>query len=456
MDMMPVDNIAVLVFGCLDLKSLGFLRATCKEMLRICSDDTIWKDIWKRNFKETCSISSNQDTRIMDLFFERKSKMELQHCSKLQRMVQTTQSRTGFENSLNALIEKLQVELFVEVNGVPCELMAFRKKSQQGAKQLFRVFSAIPAPNISTGALRFDLSSCLKVQIPLNLSLWDFASLKVLCRSQLIKRNSRRAVTVFEAHPKNTVESRDFEYTAEHGAKFVAVSSQRSSYVYEVVDNSVSLLIINLNHVDVLMGLQVVPAVHRPIADDLDSRYGLHGFTCNVSLRSFGQNWWSMCFKEVETRDELHQRSLTFPLLKHKDCQRDVSRKVIINGPKGTTLTQPSLYFRTDTFSGYIHDKVIVDLTVWDEKGNVFWSFSKCLTTTACNDMSFNYDQNSANFMIRCNEAGVGSFQIECGSILGSSDGSFGISDSCADLVVKECHLEILSSRIASQFPRFL
>jgi len=45
-------------------------------------------------------------------------------------------------------------------------------------------------------------------------------------------------------------------------------------------------------------------------------------------------------------------------------------------------------------------------------------------------------------------------FRTDNGSILGSNEESFGISGALVDLVAKECHLKIVSSRIPLPFSR--
>ena len=53
-------------------------------------------------------------------------------------------------------------------------------------------------------------------------------------------------------------------------------------------------------------------AAHAPVADDVDPRYGLHGYSCTVELRNHKTSLWSEQFRDLNASNDGQSLSLFY------------------------------------------------------------------------------------------------------------------------------------------------
>jgi len=86
---------------------------------------------------------------IAQMFMARIARIDGQRRRKLEGELRKVTSRSGLANSLAGMVAALGPDFTVLVNGKPCELLAFRRKSQQGSKLGFRVHAvSLPVCNV--------------------------------------------------------------------------------------------------------------------------------------------------------------------------------------------------------------------------------------------------------------------------------------------------------------------
>uniref|UniRef100_A0A7S2SN38 F-box domain-containing protein n=1 Tax=Mucochytrium quahogii TaxID=96639 RepID=A0A7S2SN38_9STRA len=439
LDMMPVANVGQLMLSYLDPQSVLSVCMTCKELDSLASSNIVWLELWKHKYPKTEVRQAAKGDQIKQMFLYRRNKLIAKGKERIKKIVNDLSRRVGVDNSLSLILEKLELDISVEINNELADLVAFRRKSQQGSKLGFRVHSACPAPNLAAGALKFDMSTVLKVATPGILLLRDLKSIRV--RSKW-KNNKRRGTEILDCNC-STANLESFVYEQQRVECFPIVHNRSSLFVgVHSEDSSIAFIVINLHHVDVLSGLGIGERTHVPILDDLDPNYGFHGYTCSVSLRSFGQSWWVCNRRDVHAARiaSANPSVVRFLLLSPEGCDADVTRHVSIKGRgREEFLQNPELYIRTESFSMLLEQVGVADFCMWDEHGKPFWGFTRVLQAQALEhtDQSFRFEDGgtSSAFTLRYSEMGTGTFTIEC---------SF-LQDT---LVVKRCYVEIQRSRI--------
>ncbi|KAK2184235.1 hypothetical protein NP493_275g00003 [Ridgeia piscesae] len=109
-----------------------------------------------------------------------------------------------------------------------------------------------------------------------------------------------------------------------------------------------------------------VQPVHQAVRDDIDSSYGLHGYSCTLELRNQRKSFWSEQFRSIY-------------------CKRSAiaggSHAVFVLIDPNDTYSHPSvdkrlsLRWKTDALQGVISDFCVVDLTMLDEHKYPIWCF---------------------------------------------------------------------------------
>mmetsp|Transcript_16774 Transcript_16774/g.32672 ORF Transcript_16774/g.32672 Transcript_16774/m.32672 type:complete len:586 (-) Transcript_16774:96-1853(-) len=471
LQLLPVAHVAYHVLSFLDTASLARASGTCHEMYTLANADILWSerlgdrarlsDLSRTapssttalstarpvSSRTTPSISSKKGLVIQksakQRFVEEVRERSERRAAKLRETFRHIQDRAGVENCLSQTIERLGIALSVTVNDVPCDLLAFRKRSQQGQKEQFRVHSAAPAPNLATGALRFEQVAVLKLAAPADLTESSFFSLCVSCTSKIKSKGEVEVLQWSKAHEQSKVSR-----LGQSG--FLQISLGRSSILFGSLDKGtqrgISLIIVNLHHLDVLASLGIAGFEHTPIVDDLDRNYGLHGYTCSITLRSLGQTWWSANFRDLLSRSGRNNNTAAFTILNADECEGDVTRLIEFKSPgvQSGDLA-PSLYFRSETFSGRLDNYVVLDVTVWDEHREAIWAFSRVIPTSSvlasdAVSLTFGDSDHGQGFTLRYEDPDKGCMKISVAHMYNRGN------------VIRDIHLGLSTEAIAHWF----
>ncbi|KAI0222760.1 F-box only protein 15 [Lamellibrachia satsuma] len=125
--------------------------------------------------------------------------------------------------------------------------------------------------------------------------------------------------------------------------------------------------------------------IHQAVRDDIDSSYGLHGYSCTLELRNQRKSFWSEQYRSIYCR---------------RSAIAGNSHAVFVLIDPSNTYSHPSvekrlsLLWKTDALHGMISDFCILDLTLLDEHKSPIWCFSNGtkLTTASKGDVSYATD----------------------------------------------------------------
>ncbi|XP_025076349.1 F-box only protein 15-like isoform X2 [Pomacea canaliculata] len=125
---------------------------------------------------------------------------------------------------------------------------------------------------------------------------------------------------------------------------------------------------------------------HKPVPDDVDPTYGLHGYQVTLELHNTQQSLWSQQFRNLHghLEDGVIDRVI-FTLVRH-DCTTD-------HTPLYGKIALP---WRTELFKGRVKMVAWLDLTVLDERGDVFDVFSSpvCVQKSSIKGPDFEYGED--------------------------------------------------------------
>lgn len=111
---------------------------------------------------------------------------------------------------------------------------------------------------------------------------------------------------------------------------------------------------------------------HTPTSDDIDSKYGLHDYTCNIELRNQRTSFWNQQFRNLYTKEgDLSTTHARFVLL---DPENDYERSSVAK--------KISFLWKTEVFKGCIPDLCFMDLTLLDERQKPMWCVSSAVNLT--------------------------------------------------------------------------
>ncbi|NXC26952.1 FBX15 protein, partial [Campylorhamphus procurvoides] len=112
--------------------------------------------------------------------------------------------------------------------------------------------------------------------------------------------------------------------------------------------------------------VQYAPPPHKPVLDDIDPEYGLHGYSLHLDMHGRSCNYLCGSFKNLFCRKgDIANGYLRLTVVSLKDNRKHV--------PLTGTL---GLSWETDVFKGNVKDCCVMDLTLLDEIGKPFWCFS--------------------------------------------------------------------------------
>lgn len=121
----------------------------------------------------------------------------------------------------------------------------------------------------------------------------------------------------------------------------------------------------------VISGISLDP--HKAYADDVDPKFGLHGFDCIVELRHQKKSLWYHMFQGIFCRDEIKASSEVIPL------------SLIRATHKGDSVILPEAVnfpWKTELFVGKIPNLGILDLSLRDEFQKVIFEVSSPIQFT--------------------------------------------------------------------------
>lgn len=294
----------------------------------------------------------------------------------------------------------------VRVNGERCEVMEVRKKQQQSTRRGFAVNLPTQAHNIEgdAGALVFDCSAFLKVLVPEGMdhvdSLSVYAEFKeIQKRKERCKRGGRggEGIGGSEAASRGggrvdgerkrrmveVIRMTEWESLGQNDQMEFRKGSRRNSSAVVLENEGKALVVmINLHHRDTLAAAGMLPLSQAPVCDDVDSRHGLHGYTCVVTLRSFGSVLWQGVYRDVISRELCKDKGYRFPVLSENQSGQDITTQIQLSSQL-RQIGSLGVYYRSPCFSGVLKDMVVVDFALWDAFGNVPVGFSTPLRLQA-------------------------------------------------------------------------
>ncbi|XP_039377358.1 F-box only protein 15 isoform X3 [Mauremys reevesii] len=137
--------------------------------------------------------------------------------------------------------------------------------------------------------------------------------------------------------------------------------------------------------------IQYILPPHKPILDDVDPEYGLHGYQLHIDMHSGGHTYICGTFRNLFCRKEYIRNGylrLTVISLKNNSQHLPLAGKV-------------GFFWRTDVFEGNVQNCYMMDVTLLDETEKPFWCFSapvymKLSSKASClyDYMGHNYDLN--------------------------------------------------------------
>ncbi|ESO83023.1 hypothetical protein LOTGIDRAFT_236816 [Lottia gigantea] len=116
---------------------------------------------------------------------------------------------------------------------------------------------------------------------------------------------------------------------------------------------------------------QYEPKEHKVISDDIDPNYGLHHYKCTVELRNIRQSIWNQQFQGLECKQNNIVNNICALILRRSN---DVTDRLPVD-------KQIQLPWKTELFKGIVKDVCWLDVTLLDERGEVFWSLSSPVYT---------------------------------------------------------------------------
>nr|XP_006121476.1 F-box only protein 15 isoform X2 [Pelodiscus sinensis] len=159
--------------------------------------------------------------------------------------------------------------------------------------------------------------------------------------------------------------------------------------------NGIAFITASLHHHQLLerstLGSVTAPYVlppHKPILDDVDPEYGLHGYQLHVDMHSGGHTYMCGTFRNVFCRKDYIRNGflrLTVISLKNNSQHLPLAGKV-------------GFFWRTDVFEGNVQNCYMMDVTLLDEMEKPFWCFSAPVYMKLSSKASCLYDYTGHNY----------------------------------------------------------
>ncbi|RXN00347.1 F-box only protein 15 [Acipenser ruthenus] len=151
---------------------------------------------------------------------------------------------------------------------------------------------------------------------------------------------------------------------------------------------------INFNNDDYRDSPYAVPT-DKPLIDDIDPEYGLHGYKLHISLHSAGNIFMSGQFAQLFCKKEyIRNESVRLMVI----SRNDISQHIAISGKIGTA-------WNADVLGGVVESCCMMSLTVLDEVQNPFWCVSTPVSMQLSTETSTSYDYMGENYNIKYNDS---------------------------------------------------
>ena len=141
---------------------------------------------------------------------------------------------------------------------------------------------------------------------------------------------------------------------------------------------------------------KVYSVVHKPIADDIDSNYGMYGYQCHILVHTIKKTLWEQKFSYLSCSKEAGDGYLLMKPDQHTD-----------------TFNYADFVWKTELFSGKFQDVIIVDITMTDSNDEVIWAQSypnKAVKTSVC-DVFLDHTMRDSLFLLQ-HQDNVGLFSV--------------------------------------------
>ncbi|XP_033856852.2 F-box only protein 15 [Acipenser ruthenus] len=147
-----------------------------------------------------------------------------------------------------------------------------------------------------------------------------------------------------------------------------------------------------------ILGSSVCPyavPTDKPLIDDIDPEYGLHGYKLHISLHSAGNIFMSGQFAQLFCKKEyIRNESVRLMVI----SRNDISQHIAISGKIGTA-------WNADVLGGVVESCCMMSLTVLDEVQNPFWCVSTPVSMQLSTETSTSYDYMGENYNIKYNDS---------------------------------------------------
>uniref|UniRef100_A0A8C7PF04 F-box domain-containing protein n=1 Tax=Oncorhynchus mykiss TaxID=8022 RepID=A0A8C7PF04_ONCMY len=147
-----------------------------------------------------------------------------------------------------------------------------------------------------------------------------------------------------------------------------------------------------------LLGSSVCPyniPENRPLFDDVDPNYGLHGYTLHITLHNTVTEIMSGHFPQLFCRKgQINEGfiQLNAIIRSNQSQQTPLSARV-------------SLPWRSDALEGTVKNCCMMSLTLLDESQIPFWCVSTPVSMVLANEEPFSYDYQGQHFLIKYKDA---------------------------------------------------
>ncbi|CAM2106389.1 F-box only protein 15 isoform X1 [Caretta caretta] len=134
--------------------------------------------------------------------------------------------------------------------------------------------------------------------------------------------------------------------------------------------------------------IQYILPPHKPLLDDVDPEYGLHGYQLHIDMHSGGHTYMCGTFRNLFCRKDYIQNGylrLTVISLKNNSQHLPLAGKV-------------GFFWRTDVFKGSVQNCYMMDVTLLDETEKPFWCFSAPVYMKLSSKASCLYDYMGQNY----------------------------------------------------------
>ena len=168
----------------------------------------------------------------------------------------------------------------------------------------------------------------------------------------------------------------------------------------------------------------VCPVVKIP-RDDIDSEYGLHGYSCTIELRNQRKSFWSQQWSGLHCRkQDIGGGHARFQLI-------DPS----ISYQRSSFTEKIVMPWKTELFTGKIFNFCFMDCTLLDENGNPMWCFSEAELLKKEDAGNTRYDYDGSDLMkLEHLDADRGRLSVIC--IWEESTGQYFVIDAWLDLSI--------------------